>query len=61
MDNMPRCDNCGEQLQVLNDFPAVFILWCFPCRKFWYGLTDYATNDPADAYDRSLIKEVPHE
>lgn len=57
MDNAPRCDLCGELLQFVNDFAAVFMLKCNRCSQFWFQLTGQASNDPAEVYVRSLIRK----
>lgn len=55
MDNAPRCDDCGTLLVVDTARPAVILFACTMCGKLWFAWTDYATNDPIDAYDRSQI------
>ncbi len=53
-DSCGECE-CGGTLKVIGEWVAVWYLQCSRCQNFAFKFTDKVTNDPADAYDGSLI------
>jgi len=52
-----KCGKCGGELELIDEWPAVTILQCVRCKEFAFKFTEQVTDDPADAYDQSLLTD----
>jgi len=55
-DKCGKCD-CGGELKIAGEWGAAWVLQCTRCLRFAFKFKPEVTDDPADAYDRSLITD----